>query len=381
MIRLLLALAVALPALAEEEAPRLPLPVLGTDSVRHDDPRDLPIAVVGRAPEGAPPLPSLEARLHMLETTRYERDPETLPGEAVAKGLSEGTSSLRPAEAGAQVLVFLVGPALNSGETWGPTALSRAGNVLTLEVTGWRDNGPRRRNVPSKPTALVTLGELDPGDYEVRLAYRGFFLDVEKGQTRYELNSVETGALPFRVVAGPAAEGELPHLPRGAMKISTVERSVPRNKRPWAFVDEMDACTGKTPAPAVTAGAFDLERWIQAGEPTAPPELPAPGERDTICACVVGPQLNEQEWMSLREVISTDDGVILRVEVFRDSGERDHNVPYVPLLFATIDRPAKPSALRIDVEWIALRAKGPGGEYRLEHDQGLEPVHTEVELK
>lgn len=382
MSRALVAFLLAAPLLAEETS-RLPLPVLGKHFLRTGDERALPMAAIGAPPEGSAPLPSYQALLRRLEGARGGHDDEISACEELTKALSEGSLALAAPRPGVHVLVFLVGPLLNDGESWEPSELAREGNTFTLTTTSWRDNRSRRRNVPRRPTILMTLGELGPGDYELVFTYRGMFQDVEKGEPHHALNALHEGVLPFHVAALPDAEDQAVTLPQGALRVAAIERTEPNQGRPFAKVYRLPMEAGEGLKPSVRVGSLDLASWArpQDGGPTGPPQLDPPAKHGPLIACVVGPRLDSMEWMSLAAVTWEGDGVQLTVEVWRDSGERDKNAPYTPLLIVPIDRPRKGGTYRVEVEWVTLAADVPGGLYRPEHDSLLEPVHTDFAVR
>lgn len=374
-------LSLVLPLLAEE-APRVPLTILGAHFLQTGDDRALPLATIGSAPEGTAALPPFTVLVHRLEGSRDGSLAEDPACEALVRALTDGSATLAPVQPGGQALVFLVGPWLNSGERWEPTSLSREGNTFTLVITSWRDNGPRRRNVPMRPTVLLSLGEVAAGDYVLAITYRGMFLDVEAKQSRYGMNDLQHGDLPFHVLATPEAGGGPVTLPQGALRVAAIERTQPNAQRPYAGVYRLGMREGEAPAPLVQAGAFDLAGWARTeGGPDAPPTLEPPGDRGAICACVTGPRMNSMEWVSLASATWTDEGVRLVVEVWRDEGDRDKNIQYTPLLVVPLDRPATAGTYRVDVEWTTLIAPQPGGLYRAKHDPLLEPVHTDFEIR
>ena len=378
---LLAFLALSLP-LCAEEAPRVPLAVLGTHYLRTGDERALPLATVGSAPEGSATIPSFTALVQRIAGSRDGRRSEDPACEALVQALTDGSSTLRPVQPGGQALVFLVGPWLNSGERWEPTSLSLEGNTFSLVITSWRDNGPRRRNVPMKPTVLLSLGEVAAGDYELAITYRGMFLDVEKKQPRYVMDALQNGPLPFHVLATPEAGGEPATMPQGALRVAAIERTEPNAQRPDAGTYRLRTRPGEALKPCVQVGTFDLAAWAQTeGGPAAPPELAPPADGDVIYACVTGPERNSGEWMSLASVTWTKDGVRLVVEVWRDNGARDRNTLSTPVLVVPLERPAAAGTYRVDVEWSTLVAPSTGGLYSPEHDPLLEPVHADFELR
>lgn len=378
---LCVALLFAAPVLAEND--RVPLCVLGTHSLRTGDDRAWPMATIGSVPEGSQPVPPFQGLLSRLEGSRDGRARQDPACEALVKGLSEGTTRLGPPRPGGHALVFLVGPMLDSGEHWEPVALSRHLNQFGLEIVGWQDNGPRRRNVPSRPTVLLSLGELPAGDYALGITYRGMFLDVESGAAHYTRQLLQSGSLPFHIMATPEVEGEAVTLPQGALKVHPIEPTKADQRRPYAGAYRVPTRMGERSAPCVRAGTFDLAAWAasQDGGPTTLPKLDPPGEGDPVYACVTGPMLNSMEWLSLAKVTWTEEGVRLLVEVWRDEGDRDKNIPFTPVLVVPLDGPAKAGVRRVDVEWKTLRADAPGGLYRAESDPLLQPVHADFELR
>jgi hypothetical protein len=110
-----------------------------------------------------------------------------------------GAMELAEARAGRMTYLHLVGPTRNTGEMFGPIALSRRGNTFTLVVEGWTDNAGRNRNIPTHDSYLIELGDLKAGDYQLDVVWHGLFCDAPKADNIYRHTQEWTGTMAFHV--------------------------------------------------------------------------------------------------------------------------------------------------------------------------------------
>lgn len=130
-----------------KEGPALPLkdpqPVPGAPQIETS--WLLPHSAIGSARSNNHPNPGVYAG--------------TLDAEAWQKGSRLDAPTLTAPTPIDNVYALVVGPELNSGESMRLQSIlwDKKASKITLLVELWRDDGPRRRNVPSCPTLLVPL--------------------------------------------------------------------------------------------------------------------------------------------------------------------------------------------------------------------------------
>jgi RNA polymerase sigma factor (sigma-70 family) len=282
--------------------------------------------------------------------------------------------------AGKETSFVLVGPQLNSGEAWQPFALMRRDNVLTLVMESWTDDRPRRKNVPAHDIHQLSLGQLPAGDYELRFIWRDLFNEYEK-TPYYRCRKISTGRLRFSVVPAdaPPPKKFAPDVLE-AKELKEAEPSAAERERPRQRLNgtvehglRFDLNQQARP-PEVLAGTFDWVKWQQT-KPVRVADIPvlaAPTPTDPLYAAVVGPVLQNAEWIHLREIVWKDRRAILYVDVWQDDGERLRNLNVQPLIVTTLEAPkrtvdgksmAVAGAYQIDVEWTYLRPPKPKQPY------------------
>jgi hypothetical protein len=350
---------------------------------------------VGRIAGEAKPLP-------MGEVSPWQPLPVLRPSNLL-EGYWKGEKVPGPAYHMDHVSVFLVGPVLNGGEAWGPARLLREGNNFTLRLEGWRDDAPRRRNVPARSLYVVDLGELPAGKYDLDVVWRTMFAETAKTAPLSRLQSVKKGRLQFDVsraltkVPRPGdGLGDLPMLQEKDLQKCDLTADETRSlwQRPVCWQRQLAPPTigGRAPQ-GLRVGTFDLTRWL-ASNPKAVgdmPELASPGANQLTYALILGPQLNSGEWMTLREVQWQDNQATLTVDLWRDNAPRYGNVPTCPLLIVPLRSPSiglPAGDYTIKVRGGFLWAPNMGGPYRLEEDKspvaagraGLLQPRSKVEL-
>ncbi len=301
------------------------------------------------------------------------------------KAFTEGKLELLPARSGENAQLFVVGELLNSGETADVVRLTRAGNRFTLTAVAYRDNGVRYRNVPSFPVFQVSLGALDAGDYEVRVVWRGLHRDVhpmEEGRQPdwwFQLASLKEGTLRFTVVAKDAAtDGAAPKFQADAFKDRGFNAA--EKQRQW---QRPLANTSSIVRPKEVAHPNGLQVGRYAGELGAAPatleKVEPVNSTDPVCAVIVGPELNSGERMALREIEWKGNEAILRVDLWRDDGQRKRNTPFIANLVAPLQLPPRPDGkpgehaageYKVRVEWTLLRAPNLSEAYAPEDPTG-----------
>lgn len=319
---------------------QLPLNPIATARLRFDGacpvPHNALRAVVGRLPEGAAAdwkphdvaNPLGRCTLAFGDGTRPE----------LARNLADGALALRPPVAGEPVVVALVGPFLNSGESWGPTEVRRRGRTITVVVESWTDNRPRLRNIPSRFSYVLFLGTFPAEGLEVVIAQRAWFMNADLGP----LYAERTAPAPATIAVPPAPAAPLEHT-------GTCD-AVDDPKAPACRQQPSASATSVSPdvAPGVTVGA---------------PEPPVAGGIRAQLVKVVGPTLDSYEAVTVRSVTWEGKRATIAIDVWRDHGGRDKNVPWRAELLVRLEPPPALAAGGFDVavEWTVWMAKALGG--------------------
>ncbi len=361
-----------------EKAPRLRLAVHDAASLRWDVKPAVGMVTVGRLDT----LPAPGTPLPASDPSRWQNGLRFAKADDPLSNLATGVTKFLPPRAGGSNGLFLVGPELNSGEAWGPVALTRSGNTLTLLVESWTDNGGRRRNIISRESYFLSLPGLEEGKYELRFVWRGLFRDASKQREHYAWNTTRAGRIDFTVEkkdAEPTA-GKVSSLADADLKLfepAAADRGRLWQRgsnwfRPLAMGKDLNGL----PAPGLFVGALDFPAWLQTNPATLSdlPRLAIPEATSSLHAVVLGPPLSTGETMTLREVEWKDKDAIVRVEVWSDDSPRLKNIPFWPLLVVPLSPPTKVEANRsrlvpgdytVRVEWSFRRAPGTGGLYGL----------------
>jgi RNA polymerase sigma factor (sigma-70 family) len=269
--------------------------------------------------------------------------------------------------------VFLVGPTLHEGAACRPAVLTRQDNVFTLVMETWTDNTPRAMNRLKffLPVTVLSLGQLAASrpeeNYELRIVWRDLYQDAAKGSLFHECRKQAIGSIRFQVLgAGDPApkDSKAPSLQQKDLK----EVEVPAEQRSWLRQRVTDPLKmDLLPEPELNrdagmelrVGAFNQDAWRatnpkrSADMPTLTP--PPRSSKDPVYAALLGPVLNSGDGMTLREIAYKDRQVILRMDVWRDAGERRRNILQQPLLITPLTVPG-PGEYKVEVEWTFLRA-------------------------
>ncbi len=344
-------------------------------------------------------LPVAGAALPASDPSRWQNGLRAAKADDPLSSLATGATKMLPPRSGGLNCIFLLGPELNSAESWGPVALTRSGNTLTLLVESWTDNGGRRRNIISRQAYLLTLPGLEEGQYELRFVWRGLFRDAAKQREHYAWNSTRAGRMEFRVekkdaeqTAGKVvrlADPDLKHFEPAAAERGRLWQRTSNWFRPLGQGKNLNGL----PAPGLSVGALDFPAWLQTNPTTLSdlPRLGVPAATSSLHAVVLGPQLSSGEAMTLREVEWKDKEAILRIELWHDDSPRLKNIPFWPLLVVPLSPPTKMEADRVRlvpgdytvrVEWSFRRAPTTGGLYVLpDPTKGPAPVAKDLQEK
>lgn len=259
-------------------------------------------------------------------------------------------------------LVYLVGPMLNSGESWAPVALSRKGNTITLELESWTDDGPRRRNIPARNAYLLALDTLPIGQYELIVEWKEFLFtynrDKSTGLEQYAWTGIQKGKLAFEV--GGTATGRVPSL-EGLAK-EDLPREANREYRQKPFFSVLRVQPGGNlngiPKPGLRVGATDLVQWLQQKPANLGDaiqimqNMAAPAASKQTSAVILGPSLAATDSMILREIAWKGTTCILRVDVW--SADKPEGERTLPVLVGLVGSPYFPPAGKtydVEVEW------------------------------
>jgi len=357
---------------ALETHPRLPLVSLVSGQAGEDSDR-APLIAIGRLPAGAMPPAPLRAR----PSAYFPGALTPLPADELLHKYATGKEQLLAPSADDATWLILVGPRVNSLEWCDLSRVTRQGKTITIRMDTFTDNGDRKKNSPHRAVHALKLGNLEAGEYDVRVVWRKLMLDVEKEDTHYRWNEVLAGRLKVEVnKASAKADAATPALlQEGDFHKGTVPEGEGirdwRRSASWSVPLQWDMNRNRLPKLGLRVGTFDLVKWLES-KPRTDQELPTlnkPVKGSPVYALVLGPSLNSGEWTTVREVEWKKDKdtkvIVLRVEVWRDDGERLRNVPHLPLLVVPVDE-SSPGDYRVEVEWYTLRAQTSRDPYRPE---------------
>ena len=330
-------------------------------------------------------LVSVSADAKLIETAYYDgaatkpliRHPADVPlgiitpkDRKLADDLPYG--KLTAPATGRPVLLLLESIVNGDDRAGGPVTLSRQGNTFHLVVEEWRSpNGIFNHNVPVNRCHVLELGTLAAGAYELQIERRVF---NERGQlhARYQWDSVTSAPVAFNVVDGAAEPVEsVLEWKSGALP---AEAKDTRRQLPAMLAYPVYPGFGNNPLPKVglSVGAFDFSAWAKTTfwELKNLPVLGPAKKGQPVYASIVGPRVNSDEYMTLREVRWSGTHATLVVELWRDTGDRIKNIPFFPALLVPLDLRDETNdeagEITVSVEWVALRAKVPNGAYARE---------------
>jgi RNA polymerase sigma factor (sigma-70 family) len=296
--------------------------------------------------------------------------------DAVLKSFSEGDLKLLRPRADVATGVLLVSPMLQGRDSASVTSLTRDKNVFTLSSRVWTDNGLYKRNQLSQHLDLVPLGDLEAGDYELRIVRDSMHLDLVKGRAdHHHLVGRQVATLKFTVSKkdltddGKAFSLAQTDLRAGEFSREEHDRAVQSlGASTYTLRNDVkeDQLVG-----GLEVGTFDFAAWDKMPPAQrARPTLKEPTANDPWYATIVGPELNSYEGMTLREIEWKDKEAILHIELWTDSGERTKNIPFFPLLVVPLEKPVAPGGkvaageYAVRVECTVLHAPASSGEYR-----------------
>lgn len=299
----------------------------------------------------------------------YDAWPDPLCGDGIrselARDLAAGKRALLPPAIGAPGVVLLVGPYMNSGESWGPVEYRRKGNTVTIVVESWTDDRARRRNILQRFAYVLPLGVFHADRIELVVELRPLVLEVARDPVLYS----ERNPGSARLVVRPGSE-DVPAT-QGAFAFPAVAEApgTPSRQPPVFHVRPLDMDA----TPGFSAGTFDLSAWMaQTGRNEAPPTLSAAGPDDRLFAAIVGPEIDSYCGVSLRRVTWDGRRARLLVDVWTDHGGRDKNIPWRPVLVVPLTPPGDPKSggAELDVEWRVWVAPTQGEFGRLDEAAG-----------
>jgi RNA polymerase sigma factor (sigma-70 family) len=309
----------------------------------------------------------------------------------------DGTLKMEPAYMGKSVDLLLVSQPFSSGEAWRPTALTRKDRTFTLIVESWTDNRGRRRNIPNRAAYLLPLipqgSPMPEGGYELHIVVHDLHRDTRVPTYHHHYRNQQVATLKFTVSdprkkfvdPQPATldEKELKEVALPA-DLKNRERQAPEGITNCTMPVDVAA----DPAFVVRAGRFDHVAWLK--KPAA--DLPAGAVLPNVIgtgpsgfsfyASLNGPKLDSGCRMTLRAIEWRDKTATLRVDVWRDKGPREKNIPFIPLLIVPLEplqaddkgvaKPV-PGDYRVEVEWTLLLAPTPDQPYAVQevkHGEG-----------
>ena len=371
---------------------QMPLDLIARTSI---GPRDLdsgfPFVTIGALPANTrmAPLPhySLELDPFPLQNqVRGTLDPDYLARAELLQDISWGRVNLHPMSANEPAVLLLEGPTLSSGMKWEPVSLSRSGPNYTITVEEWTDDLPRFRNAITRSLYLLSIGPLAAGDHRVRLDINRLFKDGARDQY-YHFNGSSFGDVSFSV-PGLDAGHSVALLPSISGDHMSAARQVPVAGTGPGF-QQIDPVLRELTLPiavgddtahhGLSVGTFDKAKWKGIGKTTLPyeerPALVKPTATGPVYVSVIGPYLNEGEWMTVQSVEWAGKTATVHVEIWRDNADDfKKSIVFLPLALVKLDLPLSRSAdgaLKIDpgdytvkLDAAVLRAPTAGGIYQ-----------------
>jgi hypothetical protein len=366
---------------AQGESIRLPLAIMAAEQTMDDERDQKTTVTVGCLPDRqdarAPGFyEAFDEAQHQNELALYRT--RLTPRQPLLESLRTGKLALQPPRAGKPVVALVV---MKGGDNWTssvPAALRRGRNVFSLETEFWTDNGGRDKSYPVQCLHLVSLGNLEAGEYRLNVVRKTLLRDVGPKNDNlhyYQPSGAQSGDLSFTIGKdAESAKGDAPKLAElAAVKAAEPPRTLqqPRYLARQIFRQR----DGEKPQ-VLQVGKLDSAAFAKRSfEAAEVPKLEAPKAEDPVCAMVLGPQLNMGEWMALREVVWDGKQATLRVELWRDTGERTKNYVFGPMIVVPLHPPSTfekavnkfvtaNGEYTVGVEWISLVADQPGGSYR-----------------
>ena len=353
----------------------------------------LPVAAVATMPN-MPNMPETDT-WRPLPTDFYQANRQkqfSQPVGGVATVLLDwyldGKLHLSGAHDGRPAILFLVSPVIDGGVEWRPTAVTRAGNSVTVEIDQWnRDHGPvRESRAPEVCVFAMPLGNLPHGKGELSIHCRQLQWDRSvSGIDLYRCASTLGGQVPLSVASADTEQPTLPTLFRRAdLKEMAVDAAAPQvlYQEPVFMARKMRYPAGLDGMPrmGVWWGTFDLAKWTaKAADLTTiyddRPNLVIPKPGDPCYAYVLGSSMGAGDWMSLREIAWEGGNVTYRVDLWHTGvaghvGSGPLNQAFFPLQLVPYPNPRDASANhtrqvdpKLDVTWTELYGAGPTETY------------------
>lgn len=285
--------------------------------------------------------------------------------------------------------LILAGPVMNSGEAWMPEELwvDAEHHWITVVAGGWTDNGDRAANMPGRDLYLLNVGKLSAGIWHLRVSVATMFRDEQKGQPLYTLKGLKEATTDLVVDSGDKAMR--PVVAAGDLR----DGAVPMFRKHWQYPNwgwEMVEDGAVIDPETVRVGNFDghdekaVRAFLKPG-----PGLTHGQEEDrtraevaggqAAYAVVVGPMLTSGEWMTLGEAVWQGDTLTLKVELWRDTGDRFKNIVRRPLVIVPVEA-GKSAGYKVAVEWASYVAPEPGGIYVPDEKAGRTPAAMSVKV-
>jgi len=348
----------------------------GNVSMTQEPPVRLPAVTVGRLSPMPADLPRLAFPALSSQMSEF---PGSLPpggSRKLVRGIAAGNIRILPPQPGTETLLVLAGPVLNTGELWQPSALERKGNTFTLSVDAWTDNGPRRKNAPGRNAFVLSLGQLPVGEYSLVVHARALLWDFGLNREVYSVTWAGVmGDIRFSVAEG-AGNGLAATLEWDGSKLKQPEQLrqlLYQRPRCLTTQGRLGESNGVPKLPYVQVGTFDFAKWLKAQNGAAVlPQVEPPSLTGPIYVVIFAEEMNSYEWLSLGEVAWQGNEVTIRVDAWRDSGQRDKNVPFHPLLVVPLNMPVLlqdgkplrvPGNYTVTLERRLLLAEQPGSFY------------------
>ena len=273
----------------------------------------------------------------------------------------------------------VVSPSLNSGESFTIREIRLGGkddHEVTVVAEAWRDNRPRKQNLPARWGQLVSLGKLPPAGYTLKLELREMFADQaqeageEGGGLRYAWTKTRVGSGAF-YVADPKVPSSAVAAPVPVMMGQLKDEEPGAEGKGVLYQEPAYAVWSSKPRardetmPVLRVGMLDAESWA-GGKIDQEPELGAvaKGKGQLLAQIVPLTALDNGEWMSVKEIAWRGTEVTIGVEVWKKDVLRRATEQLEPQVIVPLAA-GKVGKYKVDVNWAEWHASGTGLPFRV----------------
>ena len=357
--------------------------------------RPMPVATVAAAPVGLPAAPRWFYRASPAEIA-FTGPVGAAPKQdrALVAGLGRGTTIASPPDPNSQTVLILTGPAVAGRNAWMPVSLVRSGNTFALLADRW-ESWAALDEAPQRGVYILSLGKLPAGDYTLEVHWRTMAHDAHPSGL-FAIKLAVMGTLKFSV-RDLAAIDELqaaPSLYEDTLKPDPCGWPRSLYQQPlqigWTLeprplrADHAASPADAVAQPGLAVGTVDqlaVIKGIETGLPVRadPPKVGPLIAGKQAFARIIGPAVDADSWMSVREVEWQGAHATIRADVWTDEdppSARHRTVAACPAAIVPLSIPQGAPAgapagaggpteghAAVDVEWRILTLDHQTGAY------------------